>query len=85
MANLRQVVEGMYVGEIDLNGQLALDSVLEFERRLSVLAYGSRFTRLTVRRKPDADLSHVRSATRSWLLTTFTSRSLTSVFCQELK
>ena len=84
MANLRQVIEGMYVGEIDLNGQLTFDSVLEFERRLSVLAYG-RFTPLTVRRKPDADMSHVRSATRSWLLTTFTSRSLTRVFCQELK
>ena len=84
MANLRQVVEGMYVGKIDLNGQLALDAVLEVERRLRVLAYG-RFTRETVRRKPDADMSHVRSATRSWLLTTFTSRSLTSVFRQELK
>ena len=44
MANLRQVVKGMYVGKIDLNGQLTLDSVLEVERRLSVLAYG-RFTR----------------------------------------
>ena len=81
MANLRQVVEGMYVGKIDLNGQLALDSVLEFERRLSVLAYG-RFTHLTVRRKPDADLSHVRSATRSWLFTTFTSRFLRVSFAK---
>ena len=47
MVNLRQVVEGMYVGKIDLNGQLALDSVLEVERRLSVLAYGSLRVKLS--------------------------------------
>ena len=84
MANLGQVVEGMYVGEIDLKNQLALDSVLELERRLSVLANGRSMCQI-VRRKRDADMSHVRSAARSWMLITFTSRSLMSDLCQELK